>query len=168
VLLLLLEKLTVTHGGRTVFKLLHLNLRLLHLIRDWKERGGLDRIPLQTAGYRPRDRTPQGSAISTLPVPLRHTGLEPDFGSLLGVTPELRHLQVSLGTQTSYRKAAALFKRFLPPMGGTTHTTTRSRIHGVGERIDEQIQEEIAENRKADKPAERMIIGSSASMELSS
>src|SRR5271165_6397760 len=48
---------------------------------------------------------------------------------------------------------------FLPPMGGTTHTTTRSRVNAVGERIDEQIQREIAENRKPDKPAEQMIIG---------
>jgi hypothetical protein len=44
-------------------------------------------------------------------------------------------------------------------MGGTTHTTTRSRVNVVGERIDEQIQREIAENRKPDKPAEQMIIG---------
>ena len=52
------------------------------------------------------------------------------------VTPELRHLQVSLGAQISYRKAAALLRMFLPPMGGTTHTTTRSRVNAVGERID--------------------------------
>jgi hypothetical protein len=44
-------------------------------------------------------------------------------------------------------------------MGGTTHTTTRNRVNAVGERIDKQIQREIAENRKPDKPAERMIIG---------
>ena len=75
------------------------------------------------------------------------------------MTPELRHLQVSLGAQISYRKAAALLRMFLPPMGGTTHTTTRSRVNAVGERIDEQIQREIAENRKPDKPAEQMIIG---------
>jgi hypothetical protein len=75
------------------------------------------------------------------------------------VTPELLHLQVSLGAQISYRKAAALLRMFLPPMGGTTHTTNRSRVHAVGERIDEQIQREIAENRKPDKPADQMIIG---------
>jgi len=75
------------------------------------------------------------------------------------VTPELRHLQVSLGAQISYRKAAALLRMFLPPMGGTTHTTTRSRVHAVGERIDKQIQREIGENRKPDKPADQMIIG---------
>jgi hypothetical protein len=44
------------------------------------------------------------------------------------VTPELRHLQVSLGAQISYRKAAALLQTFLPPTGGTTDTTTRSRV----------------------------------------
>src|SRR5271166_1835400 len=75
------------------------------------------------------------------------------------VTPELRHLQVSLGAQISYRKATALLRTFLPPMGGTTHTTTRSRVHAVGECIDKQIQREIAENRKPDKPADQMIIG---------
>jgi len=46
------------------------------------------------------------------------------------VTPELRHLQVSLGAQISYRKAADLLRLLLPPMGGTTHTTTRSRVIG--------------------------------------
>ena len=66
---------------------------------------------------------------------------------------------MSLGAQISYRKAAALLRMFLPPMGGTTHTTTRSPVNAVGERIDEQIQREIAENRKPDKPAEQMIIG---------
>ena len=40
------------------------------------------------------------------------------------MTPELRHLQVSLGAQISYRKAADLLRLLLPPMGGTTHTTT--------------------------------------------
>ena len=33
------------------------------------------------------------------------------------VTPELHHLQVSLGAQISYRKTAALPEMFLPPMG---------------------------------------------------
>ena len=66
---------------------------------------------------------------------------------------------MSLGAQTSYRKAAALLRMFLPRMGGTTHTTTRSRVNAVGERIDEQIQREIAENRKPDKPADLMIFG---------
>jgi hypothetical protein len=75
------------------------------------------------------------------------------------VTPELRHLQVSLGAQISYRKAAALLRMFLPPMGGTTHTTTRSRVNAVGERIDEEIREEITENRKPEKAAKEMIIG---------
>jgi hypothetical protein len=75
------------------------------------------------------------------------------------VTPELRHLQVSLGAQMPYRKAAALLRMLLPPIGGSTHTTTRSRVIAVGESIDEQIQREIAENRKPDKPAEQMIIG---------
>ncbi len=75
------------------------------------------------------------------------------------MTPELRHLQVSLGAQISYRRAAALLRMLLPPMGGTTHTTIRSRVIAVGERIDEEIRRDIAENRKPDKPAKHMIIG---------
>jgi hypothetical protein len=73
------------------------------------------------------------------------------------VIPELRHLQVSLGAQLSYRKAADLLRMFLPPVGGTTHTTARSRVIAVGERIDEEIRQEITENRKPDKAAEQMI-----------
>jgi hypothetical protein len=75
------------------------------------------------------------------------------------VTPELRHLQVSLGAQLSYRKAADLLRMLLPPTGGTTHTTTRARLIAVGERIDEEIRQEITENRKPDKLAKQMIIG---------
>jgi hypothetical protein len=75
------------------------------------------------------------------------------------VTPELRHLQVSLGAQLSYRKAADLLRMLLPPVGGTTHTTTRGRLIAVGERIDEDIRQEVAENRQPDKAAEQMIIG---------
>src|SRR5271157_473543 len=75
------------------------------------------------------------------------------------VTPELRHLQVSLGAQISYRKAADLLRMLLPPMGGTTHTTIRSRVIAVGERIEEEIRQEITENRKPDKAAKQMIIG---------
>jgi hypothetical protein len=44
----------------------------------WQAAAG-QRLPLQTSGYHPRERMPQGSAISTLSVPLRHTGLEPNF-----------------------------------------------------------------------------------------
>jgi hypothetical protein len=46
-----------------------------------------------------------------------------------------------------------------PPVGGTTHTTIRGRLIAVGERIDEEIRQEITENRKPDKPAKEMIIG---------
>ena len=78
----------------------------------------------------------------------------PISGVLSGrVTPELRHLQVSLGAQLSYRKAADVLRMLLPPVGGTTHTTTRGRLIAVGERIDEEIRQEITENRKPDKPA---------------
>jgi hypothetical protein len=73
--------------------------------------------------------------------------------------PELRHLQVSLRAQLSYRKAADLLRMLLPPVGGTTHTTTRARLMTVGERIDQEIRQEITENRKPDKLAKQMIIG---------
>lgn len=73
--------------------------------------------------------------------------------------PELRHLQVSLGTQISYRKAAHVLRELLPPTSGTNHTTMRSRVMAIGERIDKEIQREIAENRTAEKPAKQMIIG---------
>jgi hypothetical protein len=75
------------------------------------------------------------------------------------VTPELRHLQVSLAAQLSYRKAADLLRVLLPPTGGTTHTTTRGRLVAVGERIDEEIRQEITENRKPDRAAKQMVIG---------
>ena len=52
-----------------------------------------------------------------------------------------------------FRKAADLLRMLLPPVGGTTHTTTRSEVIAVGERIDEEIRQDIIENRKADKPA---------------
>ena len=73
--------------------------------------------------------------------------------------PELRHLQVSLGAQISYRKAASLLREFLPPTGGTNHATTRNRVLAIGERIAEEIQQEITENRTPDKPAKQMVIG---------
>jgi hypothetical protein len=47
----------------------------------------------------------------------------------------------------------------LPPTGGTTHTSTRARLIAVGERVDEEIRQEITENRKPDKLAKQMIIG---------
>ena len=49
------------------------------------------------------------------------------------------HLQVTLGAQISYRKAAHLLRELLPPTGGTNHTTTRSRVMAIGERIDKEI-----------------------------
>jgi len=53
------------------------------------------------------------------------------------VTPELRHLAGEAGSADFVRKAAALLRMFLTSTGGTTHTTTRSRVTAVGERIDD-------------------------------
>ncbi len=75
------------------------------------------------------------------------------------VTPEMRHLQVSLGAQVSYRKAANLLREFLPPTGGTNHTTTRNRVLAIGNRIDDKIQQEISDDRKPEKLAKQMVIG---------
>jgi hypothetical protein len=47
----------------------------------------------------------------------------------------------------------------LAPVGGTTHTTARGRLIAVGERIDEEIRQQITENQKPDKAAKQMIIG---------
>ena len=71
----------------------------------------------------------------------------------------MRYLQVSLGAHISYRKAADLLRMFLPAMGGITHTTTRSRVIAVAERIDKEIRQDISKNRNTDKSAKQMIIG---------
>jgi hypothetical protein len=44
-------------------------------------------------------------------------------------------------------------------LAASTAASTRSRIIAVGERTDEEIRRDIAENRKTDKPAKHMIIG---------
>src|ERR1700675_3421213 len=64
---------------------MRLNVTKAEMSHLWQAATG-QRLPLQTAGYRPGNRAPQGSAISTLSVPLRHAGLEPDFGSPLGAS----------------------------------------------------------------------------------
>jgi hypothetical protein len=93
-------------------------------------------------------------------VPLRHTGLEPDFGSPLG-SSDARVASsagepgsadfVSQGLRiccdcSSHRWAELPIP---PPEAGSA----------VGERIDEEIRRDIAENRKPDKPAKQIIIG---------
>src|ERR1700693_1222214 len=105
----------------------------------WQAATG-QRLPLQAAGYRPRDRTPQGSAISTLPVPLRHTGLEPDFGSPLGASDARVASSAGEPGSANFVSQGCGSAPNIPPTDGTTHTATRSRVHAVGERIDEQIQ----------------------------
>jgi hypothetical protein len=87
-------------------------------------------------------------------------GIEPDPG----VTDRHHHIQLTAVLRADDEVTSpALNRRHridgVPPMGGTTHTTARNRVNAVGERIDKQIQREIAENRRPDKPAEQMIIG---------
>lgn len=74
-------------------------------------------------------------------------------------------LPVSLGPQISYRKAAALLRMLLPPMAGTTHTSTRSRVIAVGERIDEEIRRSIPRTANSISRRSRWSL---ASTELSS
>jgi hypothetical protein len=67
----------------------------------WQAATG-QRLPLQKAGYRPRDRTPQGSVIDVVNAAPAHrfgAGFRKSSGGR--VTPELRHLQVSLVRRTA-------------------------------------------------------------------
>jgi hypothetical protein len=80
-------------------------------------------------------------------------------------TPELRHLQVTLGARLPYRQAAALLREFLPQATGFNHVTTRNRTLAVGRAIDAELCREIAQDVPSPTPAERLV---SASMEASS
>jgi hypothetical protein len=85
--------------------------------------------------------------------------LFPVFGNPLGASDARVASSAGEPGSAAYRKAADLLRMLLPPTGGTTHTTTRGRLIAVGERIEEEIRQEITENRKPDKPAKQMIIG---------
>jgi hypothetical protein len=50
-------------------------------------------------------------------------------------TPELRHLQVTLGARLPYRQAAGLLREFLPTATGFNHVTTRNRTLAVGAQL---------------------------------
>lgn len=51
-------------------------------------------------------------------------------------TPELRHLQVKLGGEFSYRQAATLLQQFLPDSDRFNHTTIRNRVLKIGQEIE--------------------------------
>jgi hypothetical protein len=73
-------------------------------------------------------------------------------------TPELRHLQVSLGAQMPYRQAASILREFLPPCGGANHATTRNRVLGVAERIERDLAQDVAAAKMPDHPESKMVV----------
>lgn len=74
-------------------------------------------------------------------------------------TPELRHLQVSLGGEFSYRQAAKLLRRFLPDSDSFNHATIRNRVLEVGQQIEVETVAEISNRSAATTPAENMVVG---------
>jgi hypothetical protein len=75
------------------------------------------------------------------------------------VTPELRHLQVTLGARMPYRQAATVLREFLPESHGFNHVTTRNRTLAVGRAIDEELCREIAQNTAPPAPADQLRLG---------
>jgi hypothetical protein len=74
-------------------------------------------------------------------------------------TPELRHLQVTLGANLSYRRAASLLREFLPDATCFNHATTRNRVAAVGKAIDAELRAEIAAANAPTAPVDTMIVG---------
>lgn len=58
-------------------------------------------------------------------------------------TPELRHLQVTLGANLPYRRAAALLRQFLPDATCFNHATMRNRVVAVGRALDAELRAEM-------------------------
>jgi hypothetical protein len=74
-------------------------------------------------------------------------------------TPELRHLQVKLGSKFSYKQAADILNEFLPDLSCFNHATTRNRVLAVGRKIEAETRAEIAEKPPVARPADHMIVG---------
>lgn len=74
-------------------------------------------------------------------------------------TPELRHLQASLGGEFSYRQAAKLLRQFLPASDSFNHTTIRNRVLEVGQQIEAETVAETSNRSAATTPAENMVVG---------
>ena len=74
-------------------------------------------------------------------------------------TPELRHLQVKLGSKFSYKQAADILNEFLPDLSCFNHATTRNRVLAVGRKIEAETRAEIAEKPTVARPADHMIVG---------
>ena len=74
-------------------------------------------------------------------------------------TPELRHLQVKLGSRFSYRQAADILNEFLPHLSSFNHATTRNRVLAVGKKIEAETRVEIATKPNVERPVDHMIVG---------
>ena len=74
-------------------------------------------------------------------------------------TPELRHLQVKLGSKFSYKQAADILNEFLPDLSSFNHATTRNRVLAVGKKIEADIRAEIATKPNVERPVDHMIVG---------
>jgi hypothetical protein len=74
-------------------------------------------------------------------------------------TPELRHLQASLGSEFSYRQAAKLLQQFLPDSDTFNHATIRNRVLEIGRQIEAETAAEISERSAPPAPAENMVVG---------
>ena len=74
-------------------------------------------------------------------------------------TPELRHLQASLGGEFSYRQAAKLLRQFLPASDSFNHATIRNRVLEIGQQIEAETTAEISERSVVAAPAESMVVG---------
>ena len=74
-------------------------------------------------------------------------------------TPELRYLQVKLGSKFSYKQAADILNEFLPDLSSFNHTTTRNRVLAVGKKIEAETRAEIATKPNVERPVDHMIVG---------
>ena len=74
------------------------------------------------------------------------------------VTPELRHLQVSLGAQTSYRKAPDLLRMLLPPIGRNYPYHHKKPGHRGRRAHRRRDSARHRRESQPDKPAKHMII----------
>jgi hypothetical protein len=74
-------------------------------------------------------------------------------------SPELRHLQVKLGSKFSYKQAADILNDFLPELSCFNHATTRNRVLAVGKKIEAETRAEIATKPNIERPVDHMIVG---------
>ncbi|MGX5851853.1 ISKra4-like element ISMet1 family transposase, partial [Mesorhizobium sp. PL10] len=81
-----------------------------------------------------------------------HPGLVGAFAPLKEIcpdraTPELMELTARLGSMMPYRQAASILAQFLPIEPTETHATVRKRTIRIGERLDDQMVQELWRSR---------------------